>query len=101
MWEKCTNWALRGQSIRKSPYIGGILAIFLASLTYTAPVRADAVSNAVLNYTGSYWAAFYDGNLNGFNPSGSVSLILNNDYPSDGIEIEDPAGNHYFDSSLN
>jgi hypothetical protein len=100
MREKYTGLGFRRQYLKFTSG-AGVFAIILGSLVFTAPVRADAVSNAVLNYSGLYWAAFYDGNLNGFNPSGSVSLILNNDYPSDGIEIEDPVGNHYFDSSLN
>jgi hypothetical protein len=100
MWEKCGNIALSGRFLRCARNCG-LLVVFAGSLMFCAQARADAVSNAVLNYTGSYWAAFYDGDLTTFNPSGSASLILNNINPADGIEIEDPSGNHYLDSSLN
>jgi hypothetical protein len=100
MWESSKEVALSGR-FPGCARICGVFGVFLGSLLFCAQARADAVSSAVLNYTGPYWAAFYSEDLTGFNSSGSVSLILNDINPADGIEINDPVGNHYLDSSLN
>jgi len=79
----------------------GFFIAFLGLLAFTAPVRADVISNAVLNYAGGVWAAYptplnsaYNGVPTPYNPTESFNFTITNTAED---EIDDPAGDEYLD----
>src|SRR5580704_3625286 len=93
---------IRGKKCAKVGGKWGVPVAFLGLLMFAGSVRADAISNAVLNYPGGVWAAFtsepFAGIPTPYSPTGSFNLTVTD--PAED-EIDDPAGDEYLDSGFN
>jgi hypothetical protein len=104
MWENGTSVGLSIHFLRFTRTLGAFV-VFWGLLVVSEPVRADVISNAVLNYGGGVWAAYtsepYDGISQPYSPTESISLTVSDTPPVSADEIDDSSGNEYLDDDYN